>query len=784
MASQTKTPSLASNLQSLLGGLRWRIRAYMWLEGIAMVALWLFATFWVALGFDYLFVWLGASELPWQARAVVLAGIVLVAGYILYRWIFRRVFVEMRDHSMAVVLERRFDNFNDSLLTSVEMNERPQHADQFNTEMLEHTREDARREAGNVTLGKVFNFIPLGVASTLATILGVIIVLFAVFFTDTFVLGASRLFFLSDEPWPRYAHIEVVGIEVAAGSDEEGQPTSDLIPFRDGVVKVAAGSEVVLRVRAETDREVVPETCTVFYRTEEGERGYAKMQVDGRDRDGYREYSFDGKPFRGITSTLTFDVRGYDHWVRKYRIDVVASPVLTGVTLDCEYPRYQYPDAISAKRKIPWTPGQTVPIGTNMIIRGESSKPLSKVFLENPNDNSVITLEPSPTSDEAAEGIEETSKFEFHLGVVKQDVTYLVTLQDVDDVVSESPYRIHIGATEDMPPVLEVRLKGIGTAVTPDVRIPLEGSIRDDYGIERTWYGMHRAWLEVQTPDAGVRQFPITLGTAGSATAAVDFKALREAETAPVAISPKQSLVLQAKAVDNFDLGDEPHEGIGDIFELEVVTEKELVRMLERREVGLRRRFEQIIAETSQLRDSLDVVSRVQDISRQPGDAERSDDDEEFLADQASRNRLRVQQAALQSQKSTQEVSGVSLSFAEIREELVNNRVDAQDKKERLINDVVDPLNEIAEEMFPELDARLETLRKALESSDKSDASLAALEQTEKILAEMESVLDKMIAIEDFNELLEIVRDILDEQKHLIDATKKEQQAELLKLLE
>ncbi len=45
---------------------------------------------------------------------------------------------------------------------------------------------------------------------------------------------------------------------------------------------------------------------------------------------------------------------------------------------------------------------------------------------------------------------------------------------------------------------------------------------------------------------------------------------------------------------------------------------------------------------------------------------------------------LRTQRAVVQGQKSAQEVLGVAASFDDIREELINNRVDSEDRKVRL----------------------------------------------------------------------------------------------------
>ena len=156
-----------------------------------------------------------------------------------------------------------------------------------------------------------------------------------------------------------------------------------------------------------------------------------------------------------------------------------------------------------------------------------------------------------------------------------------------------------------------------------------------------------------------------------------------------------------------------------------MVTPEELLAQLEVREVGLRRRFELIIDEMTQMRDSLLRVKA----SLSPGAASgaepedlRSDDDleakqltPEQKAQRAAELRLlRVQRAIQQSQKSVAEVLGVAAGFLDIREELINNRVDTEDRKNRLKDQIADPLNKTCAEQFPRLDERLTALETKL----------------------------------------------------------------------
>src|SRR5262245_10397733 len=161
MASMYPDFALTGDLQSLLAGLRWRIRLYIWAEGLALAAIWVGAMFWVGFALDYLPVLMGASEMPVAARGVLLVATGLALASILYRWIGRRTFVPLGDRSMALLLERRFAGFHDSLVTAVEMADLPDHASVFSRELLARTTDEARAGADRVSYLHVFNITAL-----------------------------------------------------------------------------------------------------------------------------------------------------------------------------------------------------------------------------------------------------------------------------------------------------------------------------------------------------------------------------------------------------------------------------------------------------------------------------------------------------------------------------------------------------------------------------------------------------------------------------------------------
>lgn len=770
MASPTHAPPLEWNVRSLLNGVRWRIRAYIITQGVIICLLWLAATFLLAVGFDYSFVLMGSSEPPWMMRGVILLGIIAGTVFLAYWFIFRRIFVPLKDTSMAVLLERKYQGFADSLLTAVELAEQPSHADDFNEDMLSHSRNQATEQAKGVSLGRIFNLAPVFLAIVGLLVAGGGVAAFAALAPPgLFRLALERTYLLSTDAWPRYAEIEVVGIEVVTSTRGGESTTTKQVPFEmvkdeygrlAPTVKIAEGSSVNLVVRANTDKAVTPKTCTIFYYTADGVYDRAKMETDGSRRDHYQKYTYAGKPFRNVLGDITFDVLGYDHRVRNYRVEVVEKPAIIETLVYCEFPDYMVDEKLSA-----WLPrtidlqksvAQPLPLGTDATVKCTSNKQLKRVTIYN------VTL------DKTIELPVDSEKFEYKIEKLAGDLLLQITLEDVDNVITETPIRVYVPSVEDGAPRVDALLRGIGSAVTPRVMIPVEGTIHDDYGI-------NKAWFEAMVGDVR-EQYPVTTG-AGNAiqTDPLDFEQLAKQGKTKLDLKPGNTLGLSIHASDNYNLGAANNVGVGDIYELEVVTADELIRRLEVREVGYRKRLELIIEELQQMQASL---RKVHDEAASGGKIEPGDKPE-IDADQLAANirnlrLLRVQQGNLQTEKSTQEVLGLARAFEDIRLEMVNNRIDKPDQMTKLQDVVVTPLNNVGNKMFPELVKRLDALQKALDDEkQRATASEATVEQVENILQKLDDVLQELIEIEDLNAIIAMVRELIEEEQALMKATDK-----------
>jgi hypothetical protein len=769
-------PRLAPAVQAVLDGLRARIRRYVWLEGLTAAATWLALAFWASLAIDWFF------EPPREVRAAILAASGLVLMGVLAQLVFRRAFVTLSNGNMATVLERRFPHFDDSLLTAVVLTGRQLDPAKCNPEMLAHTCRQAVERIEDVRLRKVFNPGPLRRSTSGAAITAASIVVWASLFPGAMITWAQRNLLFSDELWPRSTHLVV----------EDG--------FAGGVAKVARGADFTVIARADTRWPSIPQLVEVRYRTEGGARDRKPMSREGTAdpaRDRYQEYSY---TFQGVLTSIRFDVVGGDDRVSDLRIEVVDSPTISEMSLSCQFPPYMG----RSERTLPVTGVMQLPLGTRITVQAKANKDLVGVQVDAFSGDQPARPRLLGPKDIAAD----RRSFGYVVEALPGDTTLLFTLFDADGIKSREPVRLALAAAADEPPQLSVRMDGIGSAITPAVRIPLVGRITDDYSIGRVW-----------TETIVDQHEPTSQPLIAPAKPVADLE-LHDAalEAGDLKLRAGQKLVLSVKAADTYDLGSGPHVGSSERWTLDVVTAEQLRTMLEARELVLRQRFEVILREVTETHDLLlridfapaagsttgssaekQPAEAPGDDARQPaaeprgaaakgsepGDQPNVDEKDLSPERQLALHGLRVQRALQNSRKNAHETLGVAESFDDLRKQLVNNRIDTEELKLRLESGIARPLHHIAEEMFPELQQRLDRLQEALADPQRGPQHRdRAQQQAEEILLAMQQVLDRMIALEDFNEAVELLRAIIKMQDDLHDQTKQRHKQKIRELME
>jgi hypothetical protein len=187
-----------------------------------------------------------------------------------------------------------------------------------------------------------------------------------------------------------------------------------------------------------------------------------------------------------------------------------------------------------------------------------------------------------------------------------------------------------------------------------------------------------------------------------------------------------------------------------------------------------------------------DLVSRI-DLAQPTTDA---DDDAgartpsgpvaQVIQGAARRDLARISGAGQNATQLSFETLGVAEGFDDILAELANNRVETEELKERLQQGIAEPLKEIGGEMLPRLKERLGTLEAAL-AADRAGAAQplsAAKTEADAVAAAMKRILDHMLELESYNELVELLRGIVSEHEQLKERMQEEQRRKLRSLLD
>lgn len=782
-----------SEIQSLLGNLRQRVRRYVVVDSVLAILAVILIAFWVGLLVDYVPVTLGGSEMPRSARAVLLFAVGFVVLFIVGRMLIARLQRPLPDDSLALLVERHHPELNGRLVTAVQLSQPNRSGDSHSPDLLRVVHRQASESMDRVDPGRVFRNEPLVRKAAVAVPLLLMVLGFAIYSPSAFGRAAARLTLFSDDRWPRRADLEMVGVDlplVTASSSEEIEPAR--VEFADKVLQLPIGSSASLRVRAVADTAEVPSVCTVYYETDDGTRGQSNMRRVGRERDGYQAFVLDGPPLSNLGESFTFSVQGLDDRLTDYRVEAVDPPTLAKMNVNVRYPDYLRADDAPADGfdlETEYQAGLRISEGSDIILEAVSSLPLGNV-------DAVIEYagQEQPLTDLSFS--DDRMSVQMRLNQFRNPTAIRLVPANQVGISAQAPFRYFLGAVLDEPPSVSISLSGIQSAVTPIALLPVSVKVKDDYGVKSTDVFVARSnqasdatGNETQNdPSKDDQDAPIQIGLQpdrdGVATTAIDLRELTNQGTLP-ALQPGSAISVYAEVADGFNL-DSKHLTTSEIFRLQVVTPEELLTLLERRELGLRTRLEQTVNETQGLRDQL-VRFRVEgfEVGSPDDPSATTEDIEQSRLRELQIIRLRVQQSGLQAAKTAEELTGIAESLDDILQEMVNNRVDSKDRQERLGSGVRDPLRQIADVSMEQLKDQIKLVEQAVQQAQLADErNEDAIKMVDQVLLDLTAVLEKMLDLESYNELLDLVRGLIQDQESLKKETQEERKRRVRSLFD
>ena len=803
----TGSTGLRQEVLQVLNQLRGRIRRYVFLEGVALVACTIGLAFWISLSLDYLF------EMPQGLRRVLLVLAATAAFAAFFWYVFLRVIRSLRHRSLALVLERRFPELNERLITAVELADQPDTGPPLTTAMLGETVREVRGVLDRLKLSEVFNRGPLWRALGLAAGLAVSIAGFRFVSGEVFDTWYRRNLLFADDYYRRETDLK---IQVLADPGERP------VEFRDGVYKHPRGADLSLAVEAVAPT-VVPREVQYGYRAlEASASGEGYMTKVG-------ERLFRQK-LAGLKDSIELRIRGGDFRTRQpLLVEVVDPPQIDGITLQTLFPAYTGLNEIDTDGKTALRSRVDVlgaqvslPVGSDLLLEARVNKPLRGVRLQADQWELQLTREGAAfrSADAPADApyrplalpippLSEDGRL-FRLPVLLTGAAQLPSgdqptvpvplpadaqlrfwLQDTDDIQSAEPSRLTISAIPDQPPQVDVRLKGIGTSITRQATIPLVGQIRDAeestqvYGVLDD-YGVLQTQFEYRV-EGGAAAPTEEFRNRAFAEAAAGRKELPVSERFAVLdldLAVGQKLVLKVTGRDGDTLTG-PHVSSSSTYTFQIVSDDELIALVAVKELNIRRRFEQILEEVRNTRKDL-LLNRTRMEEARPLRAKpqetRTRDEAERLAVLETAALTSVDRGTSGVRKNHNETQSIEEEFRDVRDELANNAIpDVRPILERIDMGIVGPLHEVNTVDFNNCDDLLVKLREALErQEDPLPPFEAAADELGTVIAKLEKVLTQMLKNEDYNKVLEMLRGVIRGQEDLKKQTEVERKKRLI----
>ena len=772
-------------------------------SGLLFVVCCATVVFWTTTTLDAGWFQLQKLELPVGLRAILLAvllpcGLLLLATRVIFPLVRR-----LRDSDIALLIERRFPQFQDRLITSVESSHGIPDEGPLVKPMLERSVREADALAGNVAFEDVFDTSNLKRLGLMSGALMLSVACLGVVNPQSLTRWWSA-FVRCDEIY----HQRTTDLVLHAVS----QPGDRRIAFQTIAQRLTyrhpRGADLELEMTVPDGGPqtgqlwVVPDRVRVDV-----------IRVDGSRSRTYVSTSSD-RTFRFVVTRLQepveIELLAGDYRTRvPYRIDVVNPPGIDSVQLLCTYPEYTGWNQLR-ERALTITGSEVLlPIGTSFELVATSSKSLQAVRIvsdqfefSGDRDSSRLLLRDEQTSANSDSGpllsgdgrtitarmlivppvatttaADPAEATQVAVGnsflQIPSSANLRFFLHDDDDVMSASPETLRVQGIPDTPPIVVAQMNGVGNAVTRLARIPVAGRIRDDYGLRS-------AGFEFLVDDESTwrprpfRQVP--------ATNATDFDLQRSADEPfeifdlqPLELSEGQTLTLSVVASDDNRIP-APAVTRSEPLLFRIVSNEEVLSLLYTREISLRNRFEEVIAQLEEVRDDLQFHA---DVARRVDAAGAS----AILEDRASLN-TSATRSGNNLRRQTNELNSIVEGFEEIVQQLENNAIPPQQQAEDMRATIVRPLQNASGEMMAAADRAVSAFRVAAMDSQPTETLVnRSSEKVSDVIASLKLILENVRDMAEFHELLKEGKAIEDKLEELMQNMKDLQKRELLEKL-
>ncbi len=702
-------------LHRKLARLRSRLRRLIIIAGVSRTLVILVAVLAVALGLD----WLLRLETPGRAVLLALgAGLVLTT---LWRHLIAPLRVGLADERLALLLERRFPDLRDRLISTVQFARIPD-ASPLSASMVERLTQDTLEQTAAVDFQEATTSRPVAWWAVAAGAELVLASAYVLTFPATAAIFAARFFNpASSAQWPRRTQLTV------RAYDKAGHP---LAPEGNRLF-VPKGEDLRVVVRAARFSGKLwraPDRVAVHYEFAGGGSGRRFVSEDAEAT--YTTY------FTTVTDGFSFYATGDDARTATYEVQVRNRPRIESIRITVQAPAYT------------GEPQRILTDGSGSITALAGSQALITITTNKP-----IAAEPGSASIVLSDGSRVPMTFveeqPTHLrGTVTLEARhkhYAIALTDTDGLTNSpaSTYRLNVQG--DREPVVTLPEPGRSKRITAKATVPIRLVARDDYGVVKSRLLFRRG--ESAEAEAQTHAFPPSQPPAKK----VEHK--HEWDLTPLALQERDVLQLSAEAEDTFKATRDgesvsPNVGRSPVYRLTVISEAEMTSLVQRRLEEIKVKLEKLAQRQDTAKTDTETLAQRE---------EQADRRELKLGE---REQLRI---AAGTAKATEELD-------QALDDLENNNVGNLEDRRR-VRELADALRPLAARDMPDTARKITAAAQADTQKKQRQQLTNAARKQQRIADDLRAALARFDQWSDIDELVRDASELLLEQKKLNERT-------------
>ena len=718
----TLARELASRQQHLrrrLASVRRRVRNHLLMFGLSWTVGLLFVLLAASVAAD----WLLRFELP--MRLALLAAALAAVAYVAVRRLIRPQLLRLDDLELAFVLDRRQPGVGQRVAGVLQLPELLRDRPLASPAMVRAAVAEQAEELDRTDLLASFNrasrrreAAALGLSLALA-------VGFFVLWPDAGGLWARRWLLGSEERWPQRNYLSVVGLEGQTLLAPRGEPLLLVVDAAPRFTSVEGGwtlagrGEMLVMPGEEPPVATAPEQVTLRW---SGEEGGAKQGIF--TRFGESEFRYDLPP---LIEPLSVSVAGGDDWLGPFTVQPIDRPAIERIVVHAT----------------PASGGETVTHegGESQLLFLRNTRLRLEVVATVPLESAALTRDKGPLPAQLVRGDERTYAAEWPL---TEALTLEIGLTGVAGRLPSKPAYLSIGLLEDRPPRITLRSSGVGRRVTPQATIPTALRALDDFGLTSLAVEIETSLPKIEDEEqaAKISRVESALPSEAGEPPPREHEEQPRIALAAFAVPPGAVVRLRGAGADNCAEG--AQSAAGRWLTFQVVTPEELFYEILMRQRGERAKFA----------SALDTAKSQVETLALP------------LEPETAGGLLRKHQViARQVWQAANRLDAIHL-------EMELNELGSPVARELMQTNIIAPMRELHSVGLNELRTSLESLSGDPAAAEEGRPQAAALQQ--QSVEAMERILAQMQQWESFVDVLNQVRQIIQSQDSVLEATETE----------